>query len=65
MAEKPWHEAYPQPRNTSPNHITREDLLSRLQTGQEAGRDLLLIDLRRNDHEVSSLIRSPGYRYTD
>lgn len=48
----PWHFAYPQPRNSKPDEIDRADLLKRLQAGQKPGRDLLLIDLRRTDHEV-------------
>jgi hypothetical protein len=50
---EPWHFAYPQPRNSQPDKIDRADLLKRLQAGQKPGRDLLLIDLRRTDHEVS------------
>ena len=54
MAEQPpWHAAYPAPRNKHPPSITTKDLLSSLKSGQKPGVDLLLIDLRRNDHEVS------------
>jgi len=48
-----WYTALPEPRNTSPKHITRAELLQRLQGGQRPGVDFLLIDLRRTDHEVS------------
>lgn len=55
MAEpKPWHEAYPQPRNQSPAIMDRKELLSRFEKGERAGVDFLLIDLRRTDHEVTS-----------
>ncbi len=48
----PWHAAYPKPKNTSPDSISRSELLERLNRGKQPGRDFLLIDLRRNDHEV-------------
>jgi arsenical-resistance protein 2 len=48
----PWYDAYPKPRNTSPESITRSDLLQRLRSGHQPGKDFLLIDLRRTDHEV-------------
>lgn len=49
---KPWYSAYPSPRNATPEHITRVDLLERMQRGQRPGVDFLLVDLRKNDHEV-------------
>jgi arsenical-resistance protein 2 len=52
-AETPWHAAYPAPRNKNPHSISREDLLQRLESGQKSGKDFLLVDLRRTDHEVS------------
>lgn len=53
MAEqKAWHDAYPQPRNQTPDVMRREDLLARLNKGEKPGIDFLLIDLRRTDHEV-------------
>jgi hypothetical protein len=51
-ATNPWYSAYPSPRNVAPKHITRADLLQRMQMGQKSGRDFLLIDLRSTDHEV-------------
>lgn len=48
-----WHSAYPAPRNTEPGKMMREELLGLLKTdGKFAGRDFVLVDLRRNDHEV-------------
>lgn len=53
MSGKPaWYDAYPPPRNTSPPGIERKDLLALLQSGKRPGKDLLLLDLRRTDHEV-------------
>lgn len=53
-AEIPWHAAYPAPRNTNPDSVSRQDLLQWLEAGQESGKDFLLVDLRRTDHEVSA-----------
>jgi arsenical-resistance protein 2 len=47
----PWHAAYPNPRST-PETISRSEVLERLKRGELPGRDILLVDLRRNDHEV-------------
>jgi len=51
--EVPWQETFPTPRTAEPSAITREDLLARFQAGQRGGRDFLLVDVRRTDHEVS------------
>jgi arsenical-resistance protein 2 len=48
----PWHAAYPKPKNTDPQSISRSEVLKRLDNGEEPGRDFLLVDLRRSDHEV-------------
>lgn len=48
----PWHAAYPSPRTTNPQTITRATLLEKLRAGQRPGVDFLLVDLRRTDHEV-------------
>lgn len=47
----PWHAAYPTPDGT-PASISREELLQYMREGAVPGRDFLLVDLRRNDHEV-------------
>jgi hypothetical protein len=48
----PWHAAYPVPRHT-PATIRREDVLELIKHSAEtSSRDYILIDLRRNDHEV-------------
>ena len=49
----PWHAAYPAPRHSQLEGICREAVLemTKLQE-KEAGKDFVLIDLQRNDHEV-------------
>ncbi|KAG9774317.1 hypothetical protein KCU88_g5504, partial [Aureobasidium melanogenum] len=54
-ANKEWHEAYPNPRNQSPDAITREDLLERLQKDQKPGVDFLLVDLRKVDYQGGTI----------
>jgi hypothetical protein len=49
--EKPWHAAYPAPK-TIAAVITRESLLSWMLEGKIAGKDFVLVDLRRTDFEV-------------
>lgn len=50
--ETPWHAAYPAPRNASPSSISCAELLQYFRDGKKAGKDFILVDLRRNDHEV-------------
>ncbi len=52
--ETPWHAAYPAPRNAPPASISCAELLQYFRDGKKAGKDFILIDLRRNDHEVRS-----------
>ena len=47
-----WHEAFPKPRTQSPAGVSRQELLQWLQDGKKPGKDFLLVDLRRTDHEV-------------
>lgn len=49
--EIPWHAAYPAPRNTTPDGVSPTQLLDLLSNGDER---VVLVDLRRNDHEVST-----------
>ena len=51
IVEKPWHAAYPAPEITAAA-ITRERLLSWMLEGKRAGKDFVLVDLRRTDFEV-------------
>lgn len=52
--EKAWHEAYPPPQCQNPASISATELLHALQKGGKPGVDFILVDLRRNDHEVGS-----------
>ena len=49
--EAPWHRAYPSPK-TAASVISCSDLLDWVLGGKEAGKEFVLVDLRRNDHEV-------------
>lgn len=49
---KPWHAAYPAPRNSQPAGLGREKVLAMLKAESSSPRDFLLVDLRRTDHEV-------------
>ncbi|XXH04985.1 hypothetical protein Hte_011409 [Hypoxylon texense] len=52
----PWHAAYPVPRCANPPSIDREEVLAMMaQSGNVAGRDYLLVDLRRADHKGGSI----------
>ncbi|TKX22862.1 rhodanese-like domain-containing protein 3 [Elsinoe australis] len=53
--EPAWHEAFPKPNNTSPEIITHEELLRKFEEGQRPGKDYLLVDVRRNDHEGGTI----------
>ncbi|RYP18975.1 hypothetical protein DL767_009723 [Monosporascus sp. MG133] len=52
--EKPWHEAYPAPKEVNPKTITRAELLALMKEngGSISGKDFVLVDLRRMDHKV-------------
>jgi hypothetical protein len=53
----PWHTAYPAP-DCEPTAISREDVLEMLKANDDeagSGKDFVLVDLRRTDHEVHSL----------
>ncbi|MCJ1346363.1 hypothetical protein MMC31_004579, partial [Peltigera leucophlebia] len=52
-----WHAAYPSPKNSNPESISRAELLQLLRLHYNSDRhekpkkDFTLIDLRRMDHE--------------
>jgi len=52
--EKSWHAAYPAPKTTAAV-MTRETLLSWMQEGKVAGKDFVLVDLRRTDFEGGTI----------
>ncbi|KAL9111841.1 MAG: hypothetical protein Q9187_007859, partial [Circinaria calcarea] len=47
----PWHQAYPPPKVTDPPSVSRQELLRLFREGEVAGKDFVLVDLRRNDYE--------------
>jgi hypothetical protein len=55
--ETPWYAAFPPPKTAAPS-VCRSEVLGWLgkEGGQEAVVDFVLIDLRRADYEVSSLV---------
>lgn len=52
----PWHEAYPAPKSEV-DALPRHELLRWLREGKLAGRDFVLVDVRRNDFEVLAFMR--------
>ena len=54
----PWHAAYPPPLNKTPAAMTRQAVLEMMKDGKNiAGKNYILIDLRRTDHEVAPTFR--------
>ncbi|OQE94848.1 hypothetical protein PENNAL_c0003G09881 [Penicillium nalgiovense] len=53
-AELPWHAAYPAPRGAAPS-ISREELVQWIRDGKQAGKDFILVDLRRTDYEGGTI----------
>ncbi|OQE31147.1 hypothetical protein PENFLA_c002G03976 [Penicillium flavigenum] len=53
-AELPWHAAYPAPRAAAPS-ISREELVQWIRDGKQAGKDFILVDLRRTDYEGGTI----------
>ncbi|KAF4636487.1 hypothetical protein G7Y89_g1599 [Cudoniella acicularis] len=53
-APKPWYAAYPVQRSTA-STITRGTLLSWMKKGKVAGKDFVLVDLRRTDFEGGTI----------
>ncbi|KAJ3455513.1 hypothetical protein MRS44_016995 [Fusarium solani] len=52
-AATPWHAAYPPPLNKAPAAMTRQAALEMMKDSKNiAGKNYVLIDLRRTDHEV-------------
>lgn len=60
--EKAWYEAYPPAQCKNPASITATELLHALKQGKKPGVDFILVDLRRNDHEVRSPIHATLHR---
>ena len=50
----PWHASFPAPRQANPPAVSSAEVLEWFQAGKIPGKDFLLVDLRRTDHEVES-----------
>lgn len=51
--EVPWHAAFPSPKRQEPETMTRAEVLKMMKEDESvAGKDQLLVDLRRTDHQV-------------
>ncbi|KXJ86163.1 Rhodanese-like domain-containing protein [Microdochium bolleyi] len=50
----PWHAAFPAPKTTEPGAVSREEMLELVKSGT-AGKDYVLVDLRRNDYEGGTI----------
>ncbi|KAJ5985384.1 hypothetical protein N7499_008337 [Penicillium canescens] len=53
-SEAPWHAAFPAPKSVAPS-ISREEFLQWIREGKQAGKDFVLVDLRRNDYEGGTI----------
>ncbi|KAL5597127.1 hypothetical protein FOBRF1_010920 [Fusarium oxysporum] len=53
--QRPWFEAYPPPKNLQSKTVTREELRQWILDGQKPGKDFLLVDVRRDDHEGGTI----------
>ncbi|KAJ5257228.1 hypothetical protein N7478_013332 [Penicillium angulare] len=52
-AVQPWHAAYPDPKSTVPS-VSRAEVLNWLRDGRQSGKDFVLVDVRRTDHELAA-----------
>ncbi|KAJ5083757.1 hypothetical protein N7456_013184 [Penicillium angulare] len=53
-AVQPWHAAYPTPKSTVPS-ISKVEVLNWLRDGRQSGKDFVLVDVRRTDHEGGTI----------
>ena len=51
--ERPWYEAYPVAKYKDIVTILRLDLRILINEGNKLGKEIILVDLRRSDHEAS------------
>jgi len=60
--EPAWHASLPAPRNSTPDSISRDELLEMFSKKDRSVKDFVLVDLRRTDYEVraSSLFSPPS-----
>lgn len=52
-APAPWHAAFPAPKDVELGALSREEVLQMVKNADKGARDFVLVDVRRNDHEVS------------
>lgn len=53
-ATTPWHAAFPAPKDVELGAVDRGEVLEMIKgVDKGATRDFVLVDVRRNDHEVS------------
>ncbi|KEF51886.1 uncharacterized protein A1O9_11875, partial [Exophiala aquamarina CBS 119918] len=50
-----WEQIVPQARCISPTSITRHEVLEMLEASQKPGAEFLLVDVRKNDHQGSTI----------
>lgn len=48
-----WHAAFPAPKDVELGALSREEVLQMVKDADKGARDFVLVDVRRNDHEVS------------
>lgn len=53
----PWEQIVPQAHCISPKSITRHEVLEMLEGDQKPGADFLLVDVRKDDHQVKEFRR--------
>ena len=56
--DTPWHAAYPAPKSKAAS-LSRQELLQWFRDGKQAGKDFILIDVRRTDYEVRRILPGP------
>lgn len=54
----PWEMVVPQASCSTPRSTTRREVLTLLEAGQMPGTNFLLVDVRREDHEVRAAPRA-------
>lgn len=52
-ADAPWHAAFPAPKDVELGALSREEVLEMVKGADKKDvQDFVLVDVRRNDHEV-------------
>lgn len=52
-ASAPWHAAFPAPKDVELGALGRDEVLQMVKSSDRGERKFVLVDVRRNDHEVS------------